>query len=104
MNENKSIIVQDKPDDIRDIKKRFLDGKRKRIDTVSEYMDKIKAELDRRDLNGVPTPILAKMFVQFADMAKRDEPAIELKYSEEVKGKSVFDIDDRAYRTETITI
>lgn len=104
MSENRSVMVQDKPDEIRDIRKRFLDGKRKRIDTVSGYMDKIRTELDKRDLKEVPTPLLARMFVQFADMAKKDEPIIELQYSEEIKGKSAFDIDDKAYRTETITI
>jgi hypothetical protein len=81
-----NIIIQESPKELNDLKKRIYSSKRKRIDMIDGFLNKLQTELNKRDLKDIPTPMLAKMVVSFADQAKKEQPTIELKYQE-----SIFD-------------
>jgi len=81
-----NIILQESPKELDEVKKRIYSSKKKRIEMIDGFIDKIQKELNKRDLKEIPTPMLAKMLVSFADLAKKEQPTIELKYQE-----SVFD-------------
>lgn len=80
MNSSNS-IEQKSTKDIEVLKKRFYEGKRKRLEIIDGFIDKIKTELDKRDLTEIPTPVLTRMFVYFADLAKKEYPEIELRHT-----------------------
>jgi hypothetical protein len=46
---------------------------------IDGFIDKIRAELDTRELKDIPTPQLTRMLVYFADLAKKEQPVIEVK-------------------------
>ncbi len=68
--------------DIDVLKNRLLEGKSKRLDIIDSFVDRIKAELDTRDLKDIPTPILTRLFIGFIDLAKKEYPQIELQNRE----------------------
>jgi hypothetical protein len=96
-----NIIEQKDKKDIEALKYRLYQGKTKRLEIIDGYLDKIKAELDTRDLKEIPTPVLTRMFVYFADLAKKEYPQIELQYREEDKRA---DFDFTTYKTEKVVL
>ena len=81
-----NIILQESPKELNDLKKRIYTSKKKRIEMIDGFINKLQTELNRRDLKELPTPMVAKMLISFADLAKKEQPTIELKYQE-----SMFD-------------
>ena len=75
-------LKQKNKKEIEDLKRRLYENKRKRLEIIDNYLIKIKKELDTRDLKNIPTPVLVRMFVYFAELAKKEYPQIELQYSE----------------------
>ena len=71
-----NIIEQKSRKEIEALKHRLYQGKTKRLEIIDGYLDKIKAELDTRDLKEIPTPVLTRMFVYFADLAKKEYPQL----------------------------
>lgn len=53
---------------------------------IDGFIDKLKAELDTRELKAIPTPQLTRMLVYFADLAKKEQPVIELQYNRDEYG------------------
>jgi hypothetical protein len=51
------------------------------MEMVDGFIDKLRVELESRDLTEVPTPVLSRMLTSFADLAKKEQPVIELCYS-----------------------
>jgi len=98
MNQSNIIEQKDKKD-IEALKHRLYQGKTKRLEIIDGYLDKIKAELDTRDLKEIPTPVLTRMFVYFADLAKKEYPQIELQYREAQDG-----LDFNTYKTEKVVL
>jgi len=97
-----NIIEQKSRKEIEALKHRLYQGKTKRLEIIDGYLDKIKAELDTRDLKEIPTPVLTRMFVYFADLAKKEYPQIELQYREEDK---LADFDYlTTYKTEKVIL
>ena len=97
-----NIINQKSTKEIEALKHRLYQGKCKRLEIIDGYIDKIKAELDTRDLKDIPTPVLTRMFVSFADLAKKEYPQIELQYREAQDG---FNLDAlTTYKTEKVTL
>lgn len=94
-----NVINQKSTKEIEALKHRLYQGKCKRLEIIDGYIDKIKAELDTRDLKEIPTPVLTRMFVYFADLAKKEYPQIELQYREVEDG-----LDFNTYKTETVTL
>jgi len=98
MNQSNIIEQKDKKD-IEALKHRLYQGKTKRLEIIDGYLDKIKAELDTRDLKEIPTPVLTRMFVYFADLAKKEYPQIELQYRE-----AQDRLDFNTYKTEKVIL
>jgi len=98
MNQSNIIEQKDKKD-IEALKHRLYQGKTKRLEIIDGYLDKIKAELDTRDLKEIPTPVLTRMFVYFADLAKKEYPQIELQYRE-----AQDRLDFNTYKTEKVVL
>ena len=94
-----NVINQKSTKEIEALKHRLYQGKCKRLEIIDGYIDKIKAELDTRDLKEIPTPVLTRMFVYFADLAKKEYPQIELQYREAQDG-----IDWNTYKTEKVIL
>jgi len=94
-----NIIEQKDKKDIEALKHRLYQGKTKRLEIIDGYLDKIKAELDTRDLKEIPTPVLTRMFVYFADLAKKEYPQIELQYRE-----AQDRLDFNTYKTEKVIL
>lgn len=94
-----NIIEQKSRKEIEALKHRLYQGKTKRLEIIDGYLDKIKAELDTRDLKEIPTPVLTRMFVYFADLAKKEYPQIELQYREVEDGT-----DWNTYKTEKVIL
>lgn len=101
MNQSNIIEQKDKKD-IEALKHRLYQGKTKRLEIIDGYLDKIKAELDTRDLKEIPTPVLTRMFVYFADLAKKEYPQIELQYKEEQAGLDMEAFT--TYKTEKVIL
>lgn len=95
-----NIIEQKSRKEIEELKHRLYQGKRKRLEIIDGYLDKIKKELDTRDLKEIPTPVLTRMFISFADLAKKEYPQIELQYREK---ESNFD-PAWYYKTEKVIL
>jgi len=76
-----NVIKHDNPKELNDLKNRLYTSKRKRLEMIDGFLDKVRAELDTRDLKDIPTPHLTHMFVELAGLAKKEQPVIELKYS-----------------------
>ncbi len=94
-----NIIEQKNCKEIEALKHRLYQGKCKRLEIIDGYLDKIKKELDTRDLKEIPTPVLTRMFVYFADLAKKEYPQIELQYREAQDG-----LDFNTYKTEKVIL
>lgn len=94
-----NVISQKNTKEIEALKHRLYQGKRKRLEIIDGYLDKIKKELDTRDLKEIPTPVLTRMFVYFADLAKKEYPQIELQYREIDNG-----LDFNTYKTEKVVL
>lgn len=94
-----NIIEQKSRKEIEALKHRLYQGKTKRLEIIDGYLDKIKKELDTRDLKEIPTPVLTRMFVYFADLAKKEYPQIELQYREAQDG-----LDFNTYKTEKVVL
>lgn len=94
-----NIIEQKSRKEIEALKHRLYQGKTKRLEIIDGYLDKIKKELDTRDLKEIPTPVLTRMFVYFADLAKKEYPQIELQYREAQDG-----LDFNTYKTEKVIL
>jgi len=77
-----NIINQNNKKEIEDLKYRLYQGKCERLEMIDTYLKKIKTELDKRNLKDVDTPTLTRMFISFADLAKKEYPQIELQYKE----------------------
>lgn len=76
-----NVIKQDNPKELNDLKNRLYTSKRKRLEMIDGFIDKIRGELDTRELKDIPTPQLTRMLVYFADLAKKEQPIIELQYN-----------------------
>ena len=74
------IVELDSPKEIDSLKEMIFNSKRKRLAMIDGFIDKMKKELDKRELKDVPTPVLARMLASFADLAKKEQPVIEVKY------------------------
>lgn len=94
-----NVISQKNTKEIEALKHRLYQGKCKRLEIIDGYLDKIKKELDTRDLKEIPTPVLTRMFVYFADLAKKEYPQIELQYREAQDG-----LDFNTYKTEKVVL
>lgn len=94
-----NIIEQKSRKEIEALKHRLYQGKTKRLEIIDGYLDKIKKELDTRDLKEIPTPVLTRMFVYFADLAKKEYPQIELQYRE-----AQDRLDFNTYKTEKVVL
>jgi len=81
-----NVIEQDNPKELNDLKNRLYTSKRKRLEMIDGFIDKIRAELDTRELKDIPTPQLTRMLVYFADLAKKEQPIIELQYNRDEYG------------------
>ena len=97
-----NIITQPSKKEIETLKHRLYEGKCKRLEIIDGFVDKIKKELDTRDLKEVPTPVLTKMLISFADLAKKEYPQIELQYKEADKNAE-FDFLT-TYKVEKVTL
>lgn len=95
-----NIITQENTKEIEALKQRLYAGKCKRLEVIDSYIDKIKTELDTRDLKDIPTPLLTKMFISFAELAKKEYPQIELQYKEMDTALSM----DFLYKTEKVIL
>ncbi len=99
---NTNIIKQNNKDEIEKLKNRLYQNKSKRLEMIDGYIDKIKSELDTRDLQEIPTPLLTKMLISFVDLAKKEYPQIEIQHIEEQDDVD-FQIESfRNYKTESI--
>ncbi len=76
-----NVIKQDTPKELNALKNSLYISKVKRLNMIDSFIDKIRKELDKRDLTEIPTPQLSKMLIDFADLAKKEQPVIELQYS-----------------------
>jgi len=94
-----NVINQKSKKEIKALKHRLYQGKCKRLEIIDGYIEKIKAELDTRDLKEIPTPVLTRMFVYFADLAKKEYPQIELHYRE-----VQHELDFNTYKTEKVVL
>lgn len=89
-----NVIKQDNPKELNELKNRLYTSKRKRLEMIDGFIDKIRGELDTRELQDIPTPQLTRMLVYFADLAKKEQPTIELQYG---------GLDDDMFSTEKVT-
>ena len=98
VNMNKSnVIEQDSSKEIESLKRQLYTSKRNRLDMIDGFIKKISTELDTRNLKEIPTPVLSRMLISFADLAKKEQPVIELTYSEK------NDPYDDFYKKERVT-
>lgn len=75
-----NIIEQDSPDELNSLKNRLYISKRNRLEMIDGFIDRIRGELETRELKDIPTPQLTRMLVHFADLARKEQPIIELQY------------------------
>lgn len=88
-----NVIKQKTPKELNELKNRLYTSKRKRLEMIDGFIDKLKAELETRELKDIPTPQLTRMLVYFADLAKKEQPVIELQYN----------LDEIGFKRETVT-
>ena len=83
---NTNVIKQNNPKELNDLKNSIYTSKRKRIEMIDRFIDKIQAELETRELKDIPTPQLTRMLIYFADLAEKEQPVIELQYNRDEWG------------------
>jgi len=81
-----NVIKQNNPKELNDLKNSIYTSKRKRIEMIDRFIDKIQAELETRELKDIPTPQLTRMLIYFADLAEKEQPVIELQYNRDEWG------------------
>ena len=81
-----NVIEKKSPKEIDALKNRLSKSKCARMEMIDGFIDKLRVELESRDLTEVPTPVLSRMLVSFADLAKKEQPLIELRYGTEDYG------------------
>jgi len=79
-----NILEQDNPDELNSLKKKLYSSKRNRLEMIDGFIDRIRGELEARELKDIPTPQLTRMLVHFADLARKEQPIIELQYKHDV--------------------
>ena len=61
-----------------DLQERYAVTRRHRIEVFGEFLQKAKDELNKRDMNDVPTDRLINMVIKLSDTLKADETELEL--------------------------
>ena len=77
-----NVIEKKSPKEIDALKDRLFKSKSKRMEMIDGFIDKLRGELETRDLSKIPTTLISKMLIDFAALAKKEQPVIELRYSQ----------------------
>lgn len=104
MNNGTNILTRKNKKDLETLKNRLYDGKKKRLDMIDGFIDRVQAELKKRDLSEIPTAQLARILGDFVALAVKEYPEIELQYHEKRDDFSYLLEDTREYATDKVIL